>query len=325
MGYNRKLMEAITQCFAPSGCEYRLRELIAEELRAYADEMTVDPLGNLIVRKIGNGAKILLSAHMDQVGMMISYIDDRGYLHFCDDGGEDCDIYFGHRVIFQNGLQGIIYSSKEKGPRTIKDLYIDIGTSSREESEKLVSVGDFCIYDSNYYENGDYIFSRALDDRSGCYALVEAFKQLKETKYDVYFAFTVQEEVGTLGARTTGYRVEPDIGISVDVTDADDQPGGQGERSLGCGTVIGFKNKYTIFDPELAAMLEDTARKNQIKYVTEAGSIGGTDAREYQVTRGGAKAGSISIPNRYMHTGTEVISKSDVEETIKLITALLNS
>lgn len=321
MSYDRKLMETLTQCFAPSGCEYYLCKLIEDELREYADEMRVDAIGNLIVRKTGRGERILLSAHMDQPGMMISYIADNGNLYFSCNSTEKFEVCSGRKVIFPTGLRGTLCGDDAE---KTEDMYIDIGADSREKAEEQVSVGDYCVYDTEYFEDEDCAFGRAMDDRSGCYALVKAFKQLKNPKYDVYFAFTVQNIMGTLGARTVGYWVQPDIGISVDVVDADDLPCGSRSCGLESSVVITLKNGYTVFASEISSLLENTAQKNKIKYVKYVGNAGFTDASEFQVTRGGIKVGAISIPVRYMHIGTEVVSKKCVEETIKLITALLN-
>ncbi len=326
MNFNSELMKRLSECISPSGRENNIREIINNEIKDYVDEIEIDALGNLIAHKIGNGKKIMFASHMDQIGMMVTYIDDKGFLRFSNVGGLDPHILLGQRVIFSDGIEGVISSEKIENYSDLKlnKLYIDIGVLNKEEAEKKVNIGDICVFKTEYYENNNFIMCKASDDRIGCYLLIEAIKQQVDSNYDIYYVFTVQEEVGLRGAKTSSYHIEPDLAISIDVTSSGDTPKGvKMAVKLGSGTAIKVKDNSLITHPEIKKMLSTIAEKNNIKYQYEILERGGTDSGAIHLNKSGVPSGVISIPTRYIHTGNELINKEDVLESLKLIISII--
>ena len=222
-----ELLNKLTAAFGPSGYEDEVADIIIDEIKPYVDEIKRDRLGNIIALKKGRtNKKIMTSAHMDQIGVMVSYIEKEGYLRFTNVGWVDPYAILYHIVRFKNGVTGIISKEDKKDIKDLKlkDLYIDIGASSKEDAESKVRIGDFAVFESFFKSVGDRVYSGALDDRIGCYILIEAAKRLKDNKSDVYFTFTVQEETYTSGAATSAFAIEPDMAVVIDVTDTGDTP-----------------------------------------------------------------------------------------------------
>ena len=326
MSFNSELMKKLSKCISPSGREDSIREIISNEIKEYVDDIKVDALGNLIAHKKGNGKKIMFAAHMDQIGMIITFIDDKGFLRFSNVGGLNPYVLLGQRVIFSNGIEGIISSEKLEKYSDLKlnKLYIDIGVLNKEEAEEKVKIGDICVFKTEYYENDNFVMCKASDDRIGCYLLIEAIKQQVSSDYDIYYVFTVQEELEIAGAKTSSYSIDPDIAIAIDVTRSGDTPNGiKMAIKLGNGTAIKIKDSLLITKPEIVEMLTNLAEKNSINYQYEILEHGGTDSGVIQLTKSGVPCGVISIPTRYIHTGNELINKNDVIESLKLIISII--
>lgn len=315
------ILKKLVSVSAPSGCEKEIAAVIKKEVQNYADEVCTDVLGNLIVHKKGNGKKIMFAAHMDEIGIVVTFVEENGFLRFSNVGGLYAKELLGRRVIFKNGTAGVIYTEKDNKAMQISKMYIDIGAVCREEAEKTASIGDTAVFEGIYHRNGDKIISKSLDNRAGCYVLIEALKRVK-TDNDLYFVFTTQEEVGLRGARTAAFSVNPDVAIAVDVTDTGDTPE---ERkmavTLGKGACIKVMDRSIICDSEIRSLLIETARKNNIAYQLEIMTEGGTDAGVIHLTKDGVKTGGISVPTRYIHSPSEMADANDIEACIKLAVA----
>jgi len=312
-------LRKLTACGGGSGDESNIRKLIAEEVEPYADEVYTDALGSLIVHKRGMGKKIMLAAHMDEIGVVVTFIDEKGYLRFSNVGGLYTKNLVGRRVIFDNGIMGVIFSENENPKSSMLKMYIDIGAKNAEEAGKLVSLGDTAVFEGSFYKKGTKIISKALDNRAGCYVLIEAAKRIK-TDNDVYFVFTTQEEVGLRGARTSAYTINPDLALAIDVTDTGDTP--EGEKmavKLGGGAAVKVMDRSVICDSDVRTTLIEIAKKNNIPYQLEIMTDGGTDAGVIHLTREGVKTGGISIPTRYIHSPSEMADEEDIIACINLV------
>lgn len=315
------ILKKLVSVHGASGCESEAVKAIESEIKAYADEIYVDTLGNLIAHKKGNGKKIMFAAHADEIGIVVTYIEKNGFLRFSNVGGLYTKELLGRRVIFKDGTVGVIYTEKDNKAMQMSKMYIDIGAESDEEAKKAVSVGDTAVFEGAYHRNGDKIISKALDNRAGCYVLIEAMKRVKSDN-DLYFVFTSQEEVGLRGARCAAFSVEPDYAIAVDVTDTGDTP--EGEKSavkLGNGACIKVMDRSVICDSEIRSKLIELAKSEEIPYQLEIMTDGGTDAGVIHLTRDGVKTGGISIPTRYIHSPSEMADVKDIEACIRLAAA----
>lgn len=317
-----------------SGDEKPVREYIIDQIKDYC-EYEVDNLGSIIAYKKGKNKsdkKIMLCAHMDEVGFIITDIDENGMLSFAPVGGIDPRVTY-DRVIEINGIKGVIglppvhlisNDEKKKAP-DFKQLRIDIGADSREEAEKFVSPGDYAYFSSEWYEFGNgFIKSKALDDRIGCMLLIELIKSNLE--YDTYFCFNVQEEVGLRGSACTSYQVQSDISVILESTTAADLcgvTGGERVCVLGDGPVVSFMDGRTVYDSELYRLARKTAGDNNIKWQTKTAVAGGNDAGAIQTSGKGSRVLAVSLPCRYIHSGSSVVKESDIDETRKLLKALL--
>lgn len=324
----KDLVLDITGIFGPSGDEELIRNFISELVSEYADEIKTDALGNLIVHKKGPGKKIMLAAHMDQIGLMATAVEESGYVRFAPIGGVSPSTLVNQKVVFKNGVIGIVSMEGKdctaSGP--ISKFFIDIGTGSREETEELISPGDNCIFYAPAVElANDIISSPYLDNRVSCAVLIEVLRSLKALQYDTYFVFTTQEEVGLRGAKAAAFGIMPDLGIAIDVTGTGDIINSAHIMSvkLGAGPTVKIKDASVICSPMVRRLLEQTAEKHQIPYQPEILEYGGTDTASIQLTGAGIPAGCISIPTRYIHSMSETCSMSDVENAARLLTALL--
>ena len=328
MKFDTKLMKNLVSAYGPSGDENEIREYIKDEIKDYVDEIEIDNLGNLIARKKGEGKRVMIATHMDQIGFMITYIDEKGFLRVTAIGGVSPLESLSQQIVFENGTIGVMYAEPMEDMSKIKftDMFIDIGVNNREEAEKLVSIGDLCVYRSEYGENENVIFSKCLDDRVSCYIAIKAIKEIKNPKNDLYFVFTSQEEVGLRGAKTSAYRIDPEIGLAIDVTRSGDTPKAKPFAvGLNKGTAIKVKDTSILTHPGLRKLMIDIAKENKIPYQLEVLEIGGTDAGSIQLTKGGVPSGVISIPTRYLHTTIEMVTKSDISNSKKLLIKLLES
>ncbi|MDD6727825.1 MAG: M42 family metallopeptidase [Eubacteriales bacterium] len=317
-----------------SGDEKAVREYIINQIKDYC-QYEIDSLGSVIAFKKGNKTpdkKVMLCAHIDEVGFVITDIDDNGFLSFSPVGGIDARVV-ADRTVEINGIKGVVglapvhllSDEEKKTAPTFKNLRIDIGAESKEEAEKYVSLGDCAYFSSDYYEFGDgYIKSKALDDRIGCMLLIELIKT--DLEYDTYFCFNVQEEVGLRGSACTSYQVQSDVSVILEATTAADLcgvTGGDRVCVLGNGPVISFMDGRTVYDSELYKLARKTADKNGIKSQTKTAIAGGNDAGAVQTSGKGSRVLAISLPCRYIHSASSVVKKSDIDETRKLLKALL--
>lgn len=328
MNFNSSLLKDIVKVYGPSGKEGKIREFIINEIKDYVDEIKTDALGNLIARKSGTGKKIMISAHMDQIGMMITDIDEKGFIRFTNVGVIYPHASYGQRVIFENGTKGAIFAEPldDMSKLKLENMYIDIGAFSKEEAEKSVKIGDTCIYYTDMDENDNMVFTSYLDDRVGCFVAIEALKTIEKSNNDLYFVFSVQEEVGLRGAKTAAYGINPDYGISLDVTAHGDTP--KAKRfaiGLNKGAAIKVKDNSIICHPAVKDKLVDLAIENNIAYQMEVLEFGGTDSGAIHLNGEGVPSGVISIPTRYVHSTMEMASKNDIISCIGLLKAYLEN
>lgn len=316
-----EVLKKLTGIYGPSGQEDQVAEYIISEIRTYVDTIEIDKLGNLIARKQGPGPKLMIAGHMDQIGMMVTEVDDKGYIRLTNIGGINPHITHGERVMFKDGTVGIVYAEQtaDMGKLKLEKLYVDIGCKNKEEANKKVQIGDVCVYQSNYNETENTISVGALDDRIGCFVMMEAIKAMGPVKNDCYFVFTVQEEVGIRGAKTSAYAINPDVGLAIDITASGDTPGAKRFKiNLHDGVAIKVRDNSLLSHPKVNKKLVDLCKENGIKHQMEVLEFGGTDAGGISLTREGIPASCLSIPTRYAHSAHETISKFDVEEAIKL-------
>jgi endoglucanase len=327
----KQLLKTLTETFGPSGYEDEIRKIVLKEVKQFADEVRVDALGSVIARKKpSKGAKdpkkIMLAAHMDEIGVMVSHVDKKGFARFTNIGGVFGRYALGTRVRFLNGVTGVVgYDRLEQvnDLLPINKMYIDVGATSKDDCP--VKVGDVGAFERPFVELGDRLVAKSLDDRSGVVVLIETLRALKSTPNDVYFVFTTQEEVGTRGAGTAAYGINPDIGVAIDVTPTGDTPASlKMVMELGKGPCVKFRDVGMISDPRVVDWMIQTAEKARIPYQREVLLIGSTDAREIQITREGVMAGALSIPVRYVHSSSEMVDYNDMKNTVKLLTAMLS-
>jgi len=324
----KSLIQELVETTGPSGYESRVRDVIRTKIETLADEVYVDALGNLIAAKgevESGGKKIMLAAHMDEIGIIATHIDELGFIRFTTIGGVRRQTCVGGRVRFLNGTRGVI-SYEDLGDvnklPTFNQMYIDVGSTSRAECP--VRVGDVAAFDRPFSSFGDRLVSKAMDDRIGTAVLIETLRLLNKTPNQVFFVFSVQEEVGLRGATTAAYGLDPDIGIAVDVTRSGDTPKGvKMEVSLGAGPAVKVRDSGMLSDPRVVSWMVDTAEKEKLPYQMEVLEAGTTDARAIQLTRAGVPAGCISIPCRYIHAPSEMVDYNDVQNAVQLLLALL--
>ncbi|MDF3003480.1 MAG: aminopeptidase [Bacillota bacterium] len=322
-----ELIKTLTQTFGPSGYEKRVAETISKLLKDKVDEIRTDALGNLICVKKGTGKKIMLAAHMDEIGIIVSYIDEKGFLRFGNIGGLPPLIIMGQRVKFENGTVGVIWYEENidnmKNAK-IEKMYIDIGATSREDAEKLVQVGDLAVFVGETVEQNGKIISKSLDDRVGCAILVKLAQSKTKTDNEIYYVFSTQEEVGLRGARTAAFGIVPDMALAIDVCDTGDTPSCKPMAvHMGDGPTVKIKDRSVIAHPEVKDRLINAARKKKIPYQLEVMMDGGTDAGSIHITAGGIPSGGVSIPTRFIHDSSEMADMKDIENAVKLLAELI--
>lgn len=328
----KKLLQTLTETFGPSGYEDHVRAIVRAEVEKLSDELRVDTLGNLIARKrpgkaAKEGKKIMIAAHMDEIGVMVSHVDENGFVRFSPIGGVFRRYVIGGRVRFLNGVPGVIGYDRLDNVNelpTLDKVYIDVGATSRKDCP--VKIGDVAAFDRQFTEFGNRLVAKSMDDRVGVLIAIETLRALQSSPHDVYFVFTTQEEVGARGAATSAYGVDPDIGIALDVTASADTPNGlKMEMALGKGPCIKIRDAGMIADPRIVQWMIRAAEKEKIPYQREVLLMGGTDARSIQVARAGVPAGCISVAVRYVHSPSEMVDYTDVQNAIKLLTAVLRT
>jgi endoglucanase len=325
----KQLIQRLTETFSPSGYESGICKVIRKEIKPLASEIRVDAMGNLVARKgskTKNGLRIMLAGHMDEIGLMATHIDANGFIRFTGLGGIRLAMLTGSRVRFMDGTLGVIGTDRltdmTKAP-TLEQCFIDVGASSLKDCP--VKVGDVCAFDRPFVDLGRRLVAKSMDDRIGCAVLIETMHNLKSSPHELYFVFTTQEEVGLRGATTSAFGVDPDLGLSVDVTSTGDTPrGSHMEVSLGKGPAVKVKDGGMLADPRIVNWMVRTAEKAKIPYQREILEGGTTDARAIQVARAGVAAGCLSVPTRYVHSPSEMVDVADVENSVKLLAALLS-
>lgn len=319
---NLKVLQDITSIYGPSGNETKVAEFIIDQIKDFVDEINVDKLGNVVARKKGDGPKLMVAGHMDQIGMMVTDVDDKGFVRLTNIGGINPFVTHGERVVFESGTIGVVYKeeSTEAGKMKLDKLFVDIGAKNKEEANKVVNIGDVCVYQSNFLETEHTVSVGALDDRIGCFIMIEALKKLTTVENDLYFVFTVQEEVGIRGAKTAAYAIDPDVGLAIDITSCGDMPGSKRFKiALHDGVAIKVRDNSLLSHPKVNALLTETCKAKEIKYQMEVLEFGGTDAGGISLTREGVPASCLSIPTRYAHSAHETVSKADVQAAIELL------
>lgn len=325
----KELIQKLVAAGSPSGYEGKVRDLIKAEIGTAADSVSVDPLGNLIVRKgrkTADGLRIMLSAHLDEIGLIATHIDKHGFVRFSNLGAIYPRNCLGAHVTFLNGVRGVISGDHLEDPSklyTLDQLFVDVGASNHEECP--VKVGDPGVFDRPFIDLGKRIVSKALDDRVSCAILIEVLRQVSSGPNELVFVFSSQEEVGMRGVTSAAYSVDPDLGIAVDVTRVGDTPNSKMEVGLGKGPAIKVRDQGMIADPRVVRWMTETAEKSGIPYQLEILELGTTDARAIQVSRAGVPAGCVSIPARYIHSPSEMVDMGDVELSLKLILELLRN
>ncbi|MGE5561668.1 MAG: M42 family metallopeptidase [Chloroflexota bacterium] len=326
----KELIKSFVEAYGPSGNEEQVREVIAKAVKPYVDEVYTDALGNLIAVKkgTGKGKRIMVSGHMDEIGLMVIHIDDKGFIRFGNVGGQNPVTLMGCRVRFANGTQGVIGSERVDDVKDLRleKLFIDIGAATKADAEKKVKIGDVAIFDYPFTDLGDVLVAKAMDDRIACAVMVAAAKEMKKSPNDVHFVFSVQEEVGLRGARTAAYGVDPEIGIALDVCPVGDTPKARTLAvSLGKGAAIKIKDASVICHPKVVDLLTQVANKNKVVSQREVLEAGGTDTGAIHLNKAGVPSGCISIPTRYLHGPSEMVNYKDVLECVMLLTKTLES
>lgn len=336
------MIEALKTLCALSGVssfEDPVRDYLLEQARPYVDSMYTDTMGNLIMFKKGakaTGNKLMLCAHMDEVGLIIKHITDDGYLKFAPVGGIDRRVLIGKRVFIGwdrvpgiIGLKAVHMTTAEERSKVpkLEDYYLDIGAESRKEAEKLVSPGDFAVFGDECLEFGDGLFkAKAIDDRVGCAVMLKLMQ--RELPMDCTFVFTVQEEVGTRGAFGAAFAVTPEIALVLETTTAADLPGIKGQKRVcipGHGPVISVMDGGTIYDKDLVRLMCDTADANGIPWQVKHYIAGGNDSRVIQRTKAGVRVAGLSAAVRYLHAPTSVGSIRDFEQMLTLTAAFVEA
>lgn len=320
-----KTLTRLVSAFGPSGCEGDISQVIEELAAPYVDEISRDVMGNLICHRKGSGPRVMFSAHMDSIGLVATHIDEKGFVHVGAVGGVQPARALFTPVRFRNGTAGLVCAEAEADLSKLKaaDLVVDIGAADGEEAKKLVQVGDAIVYDTPTRAAGNRVISPYLDDRIACLVLLMAMERLEKTDNDLYFVFSAQEEVGTRGAKTAAWAIDPDYGVAVDVCGTDDVPGANHQVTALCGkgAAINVMDHSVICHPEMVVRLEALAREQGIAAQRSVSRRGGTDAGPIHQTRAGVYTGGISIPCRYIHTPAETASLQDAAACVRLTVA----
>lgn len=341
MALDIPLLKSICEIAGAPGFESRIRNLVIEEIKNHVDDYHIDNMGNLITMKKGKGQdpkKLMLAAHMDEIGFIVSHIDDNGFLRFQTLGGFDPKTFTAQRVVVhgKKDIIGVMSSkpihvmtpAEREKPAKKEDYFIDLGMP-KEEVKKIVTVGDAVTRDRDLIEMGNCVNCKSIDNRISVFILIEAMKQVKDNEHDVYAVFTVQEEVGLRGANVASHSINPDFGIALDTTIAYDLPGAQPHEyvtSLGKGTAIKILDAMTICDTRMVNFLRETADQHDIKWQNEILVAGGTDTAGLQQRgKNGAIAGAISIPTRHLHQVIEMAEKEDIQASLDLTIAAIEN
>lgn len=319
------ILERLTAAYGPAGQEGEVARVIEELAAPYCDKIKRDTMGNLICRKKGKGPKVMFSAHMDSIGLVATHIEGKGFVRVGAIGGVSPAKVLHTPVRFADGWSGVVSAQTgvEISKLKISDLFLDVGASSREEAEKLVQVGDVAIFDTRLVQLGSRVSAPYLDNRASCAVQLMAMSMMGETDNDLYFVFSTQEEVGLRGAKTAAWAIDPDYGVALDVTPADDEPGSKHLVSsvLGGGAAVKVMDGSVICHPWMVDKLMTLAQEGNIPAQRDVIRAGGTDGGAIHLTRGGVPTGGISIPWRYGHSPMELVDLADLDACAALVKA----
>ncbi|MBR6667984.1 MAG: M20/M25/M40 family metallo-hydrolase [Clostridia bacterium] len=324
-----ELLKKVLSPVGPSGLEAPVAEVIREEIAAYVDTIEVDAMGNLIATKLGkaeNPRKVMLSAHMDHIGYIVTGFEKEGFLRVTNVGGIGLVNSYNRHVVFPNGVHGVVVAQPVQGQPALKDLFVDIGAQDKDDAKKMVQLGDVCVYANDCFRLGENrVSAPAMDDRCACTLLVKLLQTVGETQDTIIAVFSVQEEVGCRGAKVASFAKAPVVGIALDVTAWGDTPGTtQPEIKLGEGIAVKVMDRASISNPALREELLACGEKAGVKTQREVLPFGGTDAGAMQTSRGGIPVCTISIPCRYVHSACEVIDMRDMDAGLKLLQTYFN-
>ena len=325
------LLEKLSNAAGVSGYETEIRQVIRDELSSHVDELYTDSIGNLFAVKKGDGdsPKIMVAAHMDEVGLFIDSVDKDGFVKFRKIGGIDDRVLLSQRVYIGEkrnpGVVGVkpIHLKKPADRGKVvgsDDMFIDVGATSKDEGEKIAKAEDTAIFATKFSQSGDILRGKAFDDRAGCGVLIELLK--RDYPFTLYGAFTVQEELGLRGARIAAYALDPDFGFALEGTTAGDTPTKRDvspSTNMGAGPAITIMDRATVSDRRLVDLLVDTAKKEDIPYQFKRTITGGTDAGAIHLARAGVPSVTVSVPVRYIHAPVSMMKLPDFENTIELV------
>ena len=324
----KDLVRQLTAVQGPSGYEGLVCDLIRAQVEPLADVMHVDRLGNLhaVVRGQGGGLRVMVAAHMDEIGLMVTHVDEKGFARFTHVGDLWAATLVGNRFVFPNGAVGVVNVEKyEKRPRVenFDKLYLDLGAS--DGASWPVRVGDVATFDRSFLDLGTRWVSKAMDDRLGCSILIEVMRRLgDQTPHEIHFVFTVQEELASQGAMTSAFTIQPDLSIALDVTGSGDLPGATPfPVVLGKGPAVRVSDRTTLVHPAVKDWMTRTAEARGIPYQLEVIVGLASDAEKMQRSGAGSAAGVLSVPCRHLHTPSEMVDAGDVEHTVELMVVLL--
>ncbi|HPU01785.1 MAG: M42 family metallopeptidase [Firmicutes bacterium] len=323
----KELIKELVEVYGPSGEEAAVRALIEEKIKESVDRTFTDSLGNLFALREGAPPLLMFSAHMDEIGVIVTHIDDKGFLRIAPVGGVAPHLLVGQRLRFKNGVLGTVHHEKIKELKELdwSKLYVDIGAADGDAAKKRLRIGDMACLHQPFVDLGGRYMAKAMDDRIGCAILVEVARRLPPSlPQGVCFVFSAQEEVGLRGATTAAYRLDPGYGFAVDVTMVGDTPEAPLMAvSLGRGPAIKVKDRSLLCHPRVRELMVETAEKHGIPYQLEVLERGGTDAGAIHLSREGVPSGAVSIPCRYVHTPSEMVDAGDVEHAVELIEKLI--
>jgi len=337
------VLERLSNAYGVAGREEEVRDLMKEFMKPHVDEIKEDKLGNIIGIKKGkeDTPKVMLAAHMDEIGLMVKNITNEGFIHFTKIGGIDDRILVTQKVFVHTNKEPITGVIGSKPPHILKEeekkkvieadkLFVDVGATSKEDAQKMgVRIGDPVSFDIKFSRVGkDAVVGKAFDDRVGCAAMIETLRRLRKVDCTVYAVGTIQEEVGLRGATVAAFQLHPDVGVALDVTVAGDVPGVEEVEApikIRKGPSLTVSDYGLITHPKVLRWFIDAAEENKVPYQLETGLSGTTDAAKIALSREGVPSGVISIPTRYIHSPASLLSLNDLEDTVKLTVAAINN
>lgn len=335
---NLDLLKRLCEAPGIAGYEDRVRSIVIDELRPLVDELSVDVMGNVVGVKHGDGPRVMLAAHMDEIGFFVKHIDDRGFIRLQPVGGFDPRVLEAQRVLIHgndgNAYRGALQPAAKPihlldpadiKPTKLEELFVDVGLSA-DRVKEIIEVGSMVTLDRTVEIAGDCVIGKAFDDRASVYIMIEAIRAASSVNAELIAVATTQEEVGLRGARTSAHALEPEIGVALDVTLAGDFPGNPAELAvtrLGEGPAIKIMDSSHISHPKLVRHFRDIAEREGISYQLEILPRGGTDAGAMQQSRDGTVAVTLSLPTRYVHTVNEMINQNDLDACVKLLSLYL--